>query len=385
MKTEDIKEISIKSMIDMLHTEEISNIIDIYQAKKAEKENNSFNVFTLISDLYYRENFHSDILFEFLNVQGSHRQGNKYLKLFLSMLNIEEKFFTNPTVIKEKHTDSNRRIDILIADEKSHKAVIIENKINGAVDMPRQLPDYYKYVVEKGFEVLSIVYIPLCLYKEPDKSNWTEQEIQIVYKLLHVIPAYSDTETNLCKDWLIPSIEQTNDFPEVKAILQQYTSLIKLLNQNMDQKIMEEFYHYYSDAENKNRISKIEDMVADIPQYLVERVQTKYKNNKASFNEVCAYPYYNKWHCAFQYFVFNGHKYKFDIECYGLDEYNITFDDYSDNYPKTEDNYKDVVKQTHALDGFVFSDGYYTKYCIKNIDQLDRLIDDVLRELKSIG
>jgi hypothetical protein len=384
MKTEDIKKISIKSMIEMLHTEEIGKIIDDYQTKKTEKANASFNVFTLISDLYYRENFHSDIMFEFLNTKGCHGQGDKYLKLFLSMLNINEKYFTNPIVTKEHHTDSNRRIDILIADEQSRKAVIIENKINGAVDMPRQLPDYYKYIVGEGFEVLSIVYIPLCYNKEPDKSDWTEQEIQIIYKLLQVIPAYSDTESNMCKDWLIPSIEQTNDSPEVKAILQQYISLIKLLNQKMDQKVMKEFYHYYSDAENKNRISKIVDMVADIPQYLVERIATKYKDNKASFDDVCSYPYNSKWHCAFQYFEFNGHKYKFDIECDRLDEYNIIFDDYSDNYPKTEDNYKDVVKQTHALDGFNFSDGYYTQSCTKNIDQLDSFIDKVLRELKSI-
>jgi hypothetical protein len=125
-------------------------------------------------------------------------------------------------------------------------------------------------------------------------------------------------------------------------------------------------------------------MVADIPQYLVERIATKYKDNKASFDDVCSYPYNSKWHCAFQYFEFNGHKYKFDIECDRLDEYNIIFDDYSDNYPKTEDNYKDVVKQTHALDGFNFSDGYYTQSCTKNIDQLDSFIDKVLRELKSI-
>lgn len=384
MKTENIENPSITSIIEMLHSEEIGKIIDEYQAKKVEKENGSFNVFTLISDLYYRENFHSDILFEFLNTKGSHRQGDKYLKLFLSMLGIDEKYFTNPIVTKEDHTDNNRRIDILIKDDQSHKAVIIENKMHGAVDMRRQLPDYFKYVSEQGFEVLSIVYIPLCNYKEPDHSDWTEHEIQIINELLHIIPAYSDTKSNLCEKWLRPSIEQTNNSPEVKAILQQYKSLIKLLNQNMDQKIMEEFYNYYSNAENYYRISKIEEMVADIPQYLVERIQTKYKNNKKPFNVVCAYPYYNNWHCAFEYFEFKDHKYKFDIECYGLDKYNITFDDYSNNYTKTEENYKDVAKQTHALDGFDFSNGYYTKDCILNSDQLVQLIDNVLKELRSM-
>lgn len=385
MKTEDLESPSMISIIEMLDSEEINMLINEYQAKKTEKENVTFNVFTLISDLYYRENFHSDILFEFLNAKGSHKQGDRYLKLFLSMLNIDEKYFTNPIVTKEEHTDNNRRIDILIKDNDSHKAIIIENKIHGAVDMQRQLPDYFNYVSEQGFEVLSIVYITLCSYKKPDNEDWTQRENQIINKLLHIIPAYTDTNLNLCDNWLTPSIEQTNDSPEVKAILQQYKSLIILLSQNMDQKIMEEFYKYYSDAENNNRISKIEEMIADIPQYLVERVQTKYRNNMSPFNTVCAYRYYNNWHCAFEYFIIKEHKYKFDIECYGLNKYNITFDDYSNNYTKTEDNYKDVTKQTHALDGFNFCNGYYIKTIDYNMDKLDLFINNILKELKTIG
>ena len=46
-----------------------------------------FNVFTLTSDLYYRENFHSDIIAAFLNPKAKHNEGNLFLDAFIDMLN----------------------------------------------------------------------------------------------------------------------------------------------------------------------------------------------------------------------------------------------------------------------------------------------------------
>ncbi len=42
-----------------------------------------FNVFTLSSDFYYRENFHSDIIKAFLNPRDKHNEENKYLNKFI--------------------------------------------------------------------------------------------------------------------------------------------------------------------------------------------------------------------------------------------------------------------------------------------------------------
>lgn len=40
-----------------------------------------FNPFTLISELYYRENFHSDIIRAILDPGESHKEGNLFLAL----------------------------------------------------------------------------------------------------------------------------------------------------------------------------------------------------------------------------------------------------------------------------------------------------------------
>src|SRR4051812_26219453 len=45
-----------------------------------------FNVFALVSDLYYRENFHSDVLRAVLDPAGKHQAKEKYLHLFLNFI-----------------------------------------------------------------------------------------------------------------------------------------------------------------------------------------------------------------------------------------------------------------------------------------------------------
>ena len=45
-----------------------------------------FNAFALMSDIYHRENFHSDILCEILNPNGEHKEGKKFLQAFFDLL-----------------------------------------------------------------------------------------------------------------------------------------------------------------------------------------------------------------------------------------------------------------------------------------------------------
>ena len=47
----------------------------------------SLNVFTIASDLYYRENFHSDIICAFLDAMGNHNEGSTFLNVLIDLLN----------------------------------------------------------------------------------------------------------------------------------------------------------------------------------------------------------------------------------------------------------------------------------------------------------
>lgn len=109
-----------------------------------------------------KELLHSKILAELLNPQGRHRCGEAFLREFLSQIGISEpQKLSDARADTEVGTADGRRIDILITWGKD-RAVIIENKLNNAVDQPDQLKDYLKDVTEhKGRRVLKTVYIPL--------------------------------------------------------------------------------------------------------------------------------------------------------------------------------------------------------------------------------
>ena len=118
-----------------------------------------FNFFESISDLYYRENFHSDILEVLLN-PNTKEIGRKYfMQEFINFLGLTSEQFDcrlDFEVIREKEN----RIDLCIKNK--NQAIIVENKINYAPDMANQLVRYMKYVDEDlGIKTYTVVYLTL--------------------------------------------------------------------------------------------------------------------------------------------------------------------------------------------------------------------------------
>ncbi len=260
-----------------------------YSKRFNNKSDIGFNVFTLSSDLYYRENFHSDIIKAFLNPQEKHKEKNKYLHIFIELLNklenentIQKRDFCNSKVEREKHN-----IDILITDEVSKKAIIVENKINNASDQQRQLPRYVN-IVKKEFDIVAIVYLTLNSSKRPDKNDWTEGEIKEMNKFLKLIPAY-ETDTakpNLYNDWIVTSIINSENI-DSSFLLRQYGNLIKYLNTNtMDTISLEKFYNSIKETDNLKTAISIRNMLNDLPEYLAIRIEEKYKGNCFPFEKI---------------------------------------------------------------------------------------------------
>ena len=102
-----------------------------------------FNAFALVSDTYYRENFHSDIIRAILDPHSGHGEGALFLQKFVDFISTEAR-----TTGKAKLADMLRnlavddsaevtreegRVDVKI--KASEWTIIVENKINGAGDM----------------------------------------------------------------------------------------------------------------------------------------------------------------------------------------------------------------------------------------------------------
>ena len=183
-----------------------------------------FNFFESISDKWYRENFHSDVLYTILN-PNTPEIGRKYfLQEFVAFLGIEDKFDCHRgfEVIKEaltgiiswKDDDGNFReregfIDLLIKNET--QAIIIENKINYAPDMENQLVRYMKYVDEVlGIKSYTVVYLTLTddNNKKPPLDSYDKDFAKYSKKLkdknsgiLKEVYAVDDTKS-VAKDFL---------------------------------------------------------------------------------------------------------------------------------------------------------------------------------------
>lgn len=249
-----------------------------------------FNLFHLISDVYYRENLHSDIMQAIIAPTGSHGQGGRFLVLFLNFLRehhgiaLEIDNYTNARVFREAG-----RIDLLICDENSKRAIIIENKINGAADMDRQLVRYLeKVTVDWGYTCNAIVYLCLNNKKVPETPGWSEEEREKVMALLHPVAAYDESGDDLYHGWLTTCVESSQG--EVAHVIHQYRQLILKLGRNtMNKPIMSDFYNLMQEQKHHNSALALNAMLNDLPAFRCQRLMEAFLHDIGPFKKFFCY------------------------------------------------------------------------------------------------
>lgn len=371
------------------HIQQVGNFLQTnsllankYTNHKHDIGNVGFNIFTISSDIYFRENFHSDILKSLLDPSEKHEQLNLYLNIFIDLLNsignntgIKKEDFKNAEVIRERYN-----IDILITDDFTKKAIIIENKINNAVDQPRQLPKYYERLKE-NYTVEAIVYLTLNTSKKPQKNDWTVQELVEIDPILKPIPSYDRKCTNLYTNWIIPSIIQSTNTDSL-FILRQYGHLIKYLNSStMDTISLEKFYNNLKEEDNLKTSISIRNMLNDLPEYMAIRIEDRYKDR--------CYPFKNVWRyqrrdTVFEEFTMENLYLKLDVWC-GLDGYKIHF------WNPKDDNYdmkKQLEEHITSTSAFEYDNGKINNiirfFNFNEEEHLFNFIDELKVELKKL-
>lgn len=260
-----------------------------YMLNSSRNNSMEINPFTVASGMYYRENFHSDVIRELLDPNGSHKEGCLFLYLFIDALNgqnntIDKSDYLDAEVVREEH-----RIDILIKSEKSKHCIFVENKINNAGDMVRQIPRYYETMVENGFTVDRIIYLPLDVNKMPDKSDWSEADKQKVDTLITIMPAFSTDHFDMVHSWLIPCLAASTRFNS-NAFIKQYIELVEFFNQNnMDNVILSKFYDQIIDADKRTSAESVVAMMGDMPAYMNSRLFDYFNGNYAPFSKIWVY------------------------------------------------------------------------------------------------
>lgn len=373
------------------HFEAISLLLDScrsigfdYEQSKLSIEENSFNIFTIISDLYYRENFHSDMIGYFLNPSEKHGEGDIILNSFISMLNkegrnINKDHYADAEVVREEG-----KIDILIKSEISKRAIIIENKINNAGDMPRQLPRYFDFI-SPNYIIDAIVYLPLERSKHPDMSDWSEEDKSNVCPLLVIIPAYDKSNrTNIVDNWLTPVTEFIKN-PDVLSIIRQYANLIKILNANiMDTVILEKFYNELLQKENMKTAQSIRNMMNELPGYLALRIQDKYGARCHPFSKIWIY---NGHDTVFEGAIVDNIYLKMDIWCYEHG-YDVLFWSPEDK-GTPENEFGILINKLNSLDGFAKKEGtknqIIKQFHFGEEKVVFSFIDSILQELSELA
>ena len=258
-----------------------------------------FNAFALVSDVYYRENFHSDIIAAILNPHSDHGEGTLFLKKFLTFvsdvardegerdegkeyfLKLAEKLQALvPTVDDSVEVAREEgRIDVKIT---AHNwTIIVENKINGAYDMDRQIPRYIEQCRAQDEKVEAVVYITAATPGFPSENGWEPGDDKMVKHLLIPVIGFSETRSikNLAEDWIGPCALAARGF-NAKSILEQYAGLLRhqsgeTMNQDEVKKVMK------SMCEHGVLYSEMLTLVQRMPETLVDIVVKEFKIHPA--------------------------------------------------------------------------------------------------------
>ena len=296
-----------------------------------------FTFFELISDLYYREKFHSDILFSILNKNTPDIGRDYFLKLFLDYLGIPievfnpEKEYTikleQPTgKIQKNEEDLGKKgfIDVFIYNDS--QALIIENKINYAPDMENQLVRYMKYVEEElGIKKYAVIYLTLTddAKKKPPISSYSKEFNYYSEKLRNLnekvlYECYAVGENSFSNTFLkncLNRLRMENNSQIASVFLEQYKILLdheggysymenleketleSIIFDEKKEKLAEDFFDLWTNYKNGNVSPEL------IKNYVLSKSEIKFQEKEIhdySLFTIKKEDYYVYWDGAFE-------------------------------------------------------------------------------------
>ena len=203
---------------------QIGLIVNKYE--EIEKVNaTNFNIFSILKLERNEVETHSYFIYELLNPQGTHNQGDIFVKLFITtVLGLD---INDDSVIKVKREDltsNNRRIDFTIQTSKYQ--IGIEMKID-AQDQDEQLNDYLIELKKNAVnsQEAKLYYLTLFGY-EASKSSVRGLKLNKDY--------YAISFSVEILKWLEKCIEKSATIPILREGLVQYKNLINKITNKTD-------------------------------------------------------------------------------------------------------------------------------------------------------
>ncbi len=299
-----------------------------YIDKNNFEENYHFNIFELISDIYYRENFHSDIIAQLL-------RNEIILKNFLDFIGVDKSKYENYEVEREES-----KIDILIKTEKN--CIIVENKLNWAGDMPEQLFRYYNECKNnKKLEVDKIVYLSPNSLKQPEEQSIKE----IPKELIKTIIGYDGENEDFYTMVLEKSLEEMNNKEpkEWRLLLEHYLKILRQTGVTKMDKLTKEFYDkIVNDGKEYEKIELIATMYNDLTKTRINNLISTFSGE--NYNNECFYRDFYSEKRGLNYAIViyaNDYKYSY-LQLFSREENEV------DNSPKSRKKWEQDNKDIEA-------------------------------------
>ena len=364
----------------------LAPIIKESEEKQEKRMETGFNLFYLISDHYYRETFHSDIIAALLSPKENHGGGNLYLNLFLDMIGVDKSNYQDAKVHKEYGTNDGTlggRIDIFIEGGNKH-CVVVENKLNNAGDTYKQLPKYYHYLDNNKYNIDKFVYLPLNPYKTPDKSDWSDEERIFIDGKLKILPAFLEGEPNLIDNWLEIAEKKTEN-EDARFIIKQYVTVLRnLTNSIMNAKSLKSFYNEMIEGDNLKTALSVRDMLNDLPEYMAKRIVDKYSSNYEPFEKVFLFSTSSQKAAVLHEAKVKEILISVDIYC-SVQGYTIVFFNRQGNIP--EDEFQGIKNSLDSLKDFKkrIKENNQYEFCLRfnEEDKVISFVNNLLNELRS--
>jgi len=240
----------------------------IYTPIKNYKSCNTYDsIFQQISESYYHENYHSDIIAYYL-------KNKTVLKEFINWINRKIKSEENQAVHYQDYEfgsiyRESDRIDIAIYSNDESRAIIIENKSNNAIDQIDQISRYYNKLKERNIVVEAIVYINKTSTKKPNLESSQTIFKQDITQIL--ISTQLVGQDSFCENIIDKVLLSTNDI-RLNGLSQEIKSLFHYVifgGINMDD--LDGFYNALKKNNNFEKMIACNKALNDIPVFLAKR------------------------------------------------------------------------------------------------------------------
>lgn len=245
----------------------LAKLVAGYRSSSAER-----CVFRSISDAFYRENFHSDLLAYYFEEPLVKR---KLIDWLNEIREQEDRLFFSEFEYGEVRRE-NLRIDILLLSNNGDEAILIENKSNEAVDQFRQLPHYVAELEKRGCKIKAILYLTHSAAKGPTTEGWTEGEKIVIKK--QMCSAKLVGCDSLTEKLIDPVLQESTDIRLSGLSLELKKLFHTLVYGGLNMSTMADFAAELQAGKNYDNLRQIIRAYNDLPSFWRETYKQKIEN-----------------------------------------------------------------------------------------------------------